>query len=170
MTNPFIPPLPNPVLYRAFLHASDKTKCLDEPRACMVMLITAILREFNQTPLFKVLSLSSIFYLALVHQRHGDASLKQYAREVASLPLTSGVWCFLCWLLIFNEIAAPPGTMPSGGRKRHFFFNSGRFQSKEKEFFRIVTTCLLARMALVQKWQLICIIDNFIRITRLQYR
>ena len=65
MTNPFIPPLPNPVLYRAFLHASDKTKCLDEPRACMVMLITAIFREFNQTPLFKVLSLSSIFYLAL---------------------------------------------------------------------------------------------------------
>lgn len=31
----------------------------------MVMLITAIFREFNQTPLFKVLSLSSIFYLAL---------------------------------------------------------------------------------------------------------
>ena len=65
MTNPFIPPLPNPVLFRAFLHVSDKTKCLDEPRACMVMLITAIFREFNQTPLFKVLSLSSIFYLAL---------------------------------------------------------------------------------------------------------
>ena len=101
MTNPFIPPLPNPVLYRAFLHASDKTKCLDEPRACMVMLITAIFREFNQTPLFKVLSLSSIFYLALVHQRHGDASLKQYAREVASLPLTSGVWCFIVLIVNF---------------------------------------------------------------------
>lgn len=170
MTNPFIPPLPNPVLYRAFLHASDKTKCLDEPRACMVMLITAIFREFNQTPLFKVLSLSSIFYLALVHQRHGDASLKQYAREVASLPLTSGVWCFLCWLLIFNEIAAPPGTMPSGGRKRHFFFNSGRFQSKEKEFFRIVAACLLCKNGVGSEVTTDLYNRRIITITRLQSR